>query len=462
VPILRGAAGAVAVTALLIALIAAAPNAEAVPAFARQTGQNCVACHAGGQFPELTPYGRIFKLTGYTIGSRTVPLSAMAVLGYTKTARTGGEDPASFPKDNAVTFQSASVFAAGKITDNAGMFVQVTYDNYSGQNDEGRWVGHTSSDNMDFRLADRFISADRDLIIGASLNNNPQVQDVWNTVPAWAYPYVSSSFQISPTSSGPLLNGALAQQVAGAGAYLFWNQTLYAELSLYKTGNGVWSIMTQGVHNQDQTKLAGANPYWRVALQHEWGPHNAMVGVFGLNARIYPDNADPSGPTSRYRDVGIDAQYQYLLDPHTFSVQASYIQEKTTWAQPLVDGGGVSNTSDKVHALKLKGTYVYEAKYGVSLAYFRIGGTSDAALYGGGTDPDTGQPLGAPVSGNLAGSPGSSGVTAEVFWTPVQYVRIGAQYWFYNTFNGASGNYDGYGRDARANNTLFGYVWGAF
>ncbi|WP_223827279.1 hypothetical protein [Undibacterium oligocarboniphilum] len=45
--------------------------ANALPAFARQTGQNCVACHAGGQFPELTTYGRLFKLTGYTIGSRS-------------------------------------------------------------------------------------------------------------------------------------------------------------------------------------------------------------------------------------------------------------------------------------------------------------------------------------------------------------------------------------------------------
>lgn len=45
-------------------------DAVALPAFARQTGQNCVACHAGGQFPELTPYGRMFKLTGYTMGAR--------------------------------------------------------------------------------------------------------------------------------------------------------------------------------------------------------------------------------------------------------------------------------------------------------------------------------------------------------------------------------------------------------
>ena len=28
-------------------------DAQALPSFARQTGQNCVACHAGGQFPEI-------------------------------------------------------------------------------------------------------------------------------------------------------------------------------------------------------------------------------------------------------------------------------------------------------------------------------------------------------------------------------------------------------------------------
>jgi hypothetical protein len=43
----------------------AVSTAHAVPAFARQTGQNCVACHVS--FPELTPYGRWFKLSGYTI-----------------------------------------------------------------------------------------------------------------------------------------------------------------------------------------------------------------------------------------------------------------------------------------------------------------------------------------------------------------------------------------------------------
>ena len=143
------------------------------------------------------------------------------------------------------------------------------------------------------------------------------------------------------------------------------------------------------------------------------------------------------------------------------TLTASYIHERTTWAGPLIDEGAVSNSSDTLYQVKVKGSYVYNARYGASLTYFRVGGSTDALLYGGGVD-DSGAPLGSPVSGNLAGAPGTSGSIVELFWTPVQWMRIGAQYWAYNRFNGASGNYDGFGRNARDNNTLFVYVWGAY
>ncbi len=50
--------------ASLIACLWWAAPAQAVPAFARQTGQNCIACHVGGFGPQLTPFGRAFKLDG--------------------------------------------------------------------------------------------------------------------------------------------------------------------------------------------------------------------------------------------------------------------------------------------------------------------------------------------------------------------------------------------------------------
>jgi hypothetical protein len=57
-------------------MIGLAPSAQALPSFARQTGQPCGTCHTS--FPGLTPFGRRFKLLGYTTGGglyRTTPFS---------------------------------------------------------------------------------------------------------------------------------------------------------------------------------------------------------------------------------------------------------------------------------------------------------------------------------------------------------------------------------------------------
>jgi hypothetical protein len=51
---------------VIIGWMAAAPYARAIPAFAAQTGEPCSACHIG--FPQLTPYGRLFKMEGYVAG----------------------------------------------------------------------------------------------------------------------------------------------------------------------------------------------------------------------------------------------------------------------------------------------------------------------------------------------------------------------------------------------------------
>ena len=76
--------------------------AHALPAFARQTGQQCATCHAGGQFPELTSFGRMFKMTGYTIGSRAPPLAVMGVAGFAKSTSPSQDE--AFAKDAVALF----------------------------------------------------------------------------------------------------------------------------------------------------------------------------------------------------------------------------------------------------------------------------------------------------------------------------------------------------------------------
>src|ERR1700675_2269443 len=71
-----GLFAAVAVVVVLAGFmtIGFAPPAQALPSFARQTGQPCGTCHT--DFPALTPFGRRFKVLGYTTGGgkfRTTP-----------------------------------------------------------------------------------------------------------------------------------------------------------------------------------------------------------------------------------------------------------------------------------------------------------------------------------------------------------------------------------------------------
>lgn len=480
-------------------------DARALPLFARQTGQNCVSCHAGGQFPELTPYGRMFKLTGYTIGQRVaVPISAMGQITYTKVKDTGkSDDPqADFQKNGSPMFAGGSLFFGGKVTDNIGAFIQWTYDNYAGQrvgdsgNNDGKFQGKPAADNIDIRYADRFVDANRDLVVGFSVNNNPSVADPWSTAAAWMQ-YVPPP---SPTGSRfidaatPFPGFGSGGNVAGLNLYMYLNQMLYAELGLYQTANKGFSFMSAGHDDANTTKLKGVNnPYWRLALTREWGAHNLMVGTSGMVAHLYDSNTDTSDPNSVFRvtNTGLDAQYQYLLDPHTITAQVAYMRQKTNYSANTIAGNagigspsgfvaadGVTpladaNSADTTNTFRAKLSYIYQAKYGGSLAYFNLTGTTNTANQMSGFDPVTGtitstDPLGlgsvlsTRVGGNLSGNPATRGLTYEAFVMPVQYVRVGVQYTAYSKFNGASDNYDGLGRNARDNNSLFFYVWGAY
>jgi len=446
-------------------------SAQAIPAFARQTGQNCVACHAGGQFPELTPYGRLFKMTGYTIGERAIPISMMALGSVSKTANTSkSDDPGQdFQKDGSAIFATASLLIGGKVTDNIGGFAQITYDNYYTLSADGR-QGHSNADNIDLRYADRFISDKRDLIVGFSANNNPSVSDPWNTAAAWMQyvPVPSPTGNRFIDGNTPYPGYGAGGNIAGVTAYAYWNKMIYAELGGYGTAKGLTSFMSAGVDSASKTNLNGINPYWRLAFNHEWGPHSLMVGTAGMVAVVNEnplDTTDP-GATYRYKDLSVDAQYQYLLDPHSVTAQFVYTSNHVRYPtgqadQEVFDAAGNqlanTNLTDLSHVLRAKVTYVYQAKYGGSLGIFNLSGSTNTANLSNNPGPSAGQP-----DGNVTGSTATRGLTLEGFWTPIQYLRVGLQYTAYNRFNGASSNYDGFGRNARDNNSLFLYTWLAY
>ena len=199
----------------MLAGVLSAGAAHGVPSFARQTGQACVACHVS--FPELTPYGRYFKLTGYTIGKSAfssegmnyLPLAAMVQASVTSTRDNHATDPDTGAtvsvnqRNNSGVFCCASVFLASKISDYLGGFVQWSYDNLATTAD-GTLGGHSGIDNTDIRIVGSHVAAggaEPDLIYGATLNNNPTVQDVWNSTPAFGFPFTASSLASTPAAA---------------------------------------------------------------------------------------------------------------------------------------------------------------------------------------------------------------------------------------------------------------------
>ncbi len=418
---------------------------HALPSYARQTGQQCAACHNG--FPELTPYGRLFKLNGYTFtGGNTnwPPLAMMTIPNFTHLAQSqpGGLAPG-FGDNNDVAF-TGSLFYGGKIFDHIGAFIQGTYDQVP---NSIHW------DNTDIRYANTVQLSGRELVYGTSLNNNPTVNDVWNSTPAWGYPYVAS--QLAPTPAATtLIEGSLAQQVLGLNPYIYWNRLVYMEAGGYRTLSP-WSLSALGVPPPGTSSIENIAPSWRLALEPAWGNNTWEVGTFGLAASLVPQRMVGAG-TDHKTDVGFDTQYEFLGARDSFSLQARYILEyqDLSASQAL---GISSNSFNNLHTFHVKGTYYYKQMIGLTAGYFNIQGNSDPLLYGS-------------VSAN--NSPNSNGEIFELDYIPFNYggpafwpwlnMKLGLQYIRYNKFDGASTNYDGLGTNASANNTFFAFAWFAF
>ena len=437
-----------------------ATPAQAVPAFARQTGQDCVACHVGGFGPQLTPFGRAFKLGGYTLqgGSEKhhIPLSAMLVASYTHTTADSSSPPAGFSaNDNFTALQQASIFVAGRLSDSFGVLAQATYSDPGSQN--------VAWDNSDLRFAHDYTIGSVNGIFGVSINNNPTVSDVWNTVPAWQYGFMTSPFGAGYGQT-PMIED-LGGHVLGASAYTLVDNHWYGEFGLYHQLSNWWGNQLHAGGPADPINGGGAGPnggltagggvvsgyapYLRLNYSTNIGANSYEVGLLGMQTKLNPQNpnGDPTivgnGPDETYKDVGVDGSYQYFGEKSIWSVNGLYIHENQSFTQSYTTGA-TANSSNTLDALNVNAAYWYENTYGGTIQFFNVNGSTDPYLYNPATNPQT------------------TGVTWEFDWNPFgqswtnpeKNLRLGVQYTTYSKFAGSS-------QDASGNNSLFVYLWTA-
>jgi hypothetical protein len=501
----RALAGAITASAIFGIVfssitIGAISPADALPSYARQTGQPCGTCHT--DYPSLTPYGRLFKLNGYTTGGGKFrstlfpsqndstkaltaysknplsgmptkapsetgevapyapPISMMAIVGFTHTQADQDSTGSPYSPNNNIVVAPVSLFYGGAITDRIGAFAQLTYNNapFGPQDPADPYTSKLWTwDNVDVRYANAGNIAGMPLTYGITANNNPSVQDPWNTTPAWSFPYAVSSIAPTP-GAGTLIDGTFAAHVGGVGAYAWIDNLVYLELSGYRTLKhdtlaklGADPFAVPGMFD-------GIAPYWRVAVEPHWGNNWWEFGAFGMSARVHPwtftvgsdgfYNNETFTQTDRYNDVGFDSQYQYQGENYWITFRGSYIHENQTLDASFANGLS-SNPSNTLNTFKAFASLAYgnDNRIVFTGQYFDTWGTSDALLYGG-------------LASGL--SPNSNGYIAEISYIPFissnapvwpwANVRIGLQYTYYNKFDGTT-------EGAHDNNTLFAYLW---
>lgn len=425
----------------IAAMVLSTQSAQAVPAFADQTGQPCSSCHIGGFGPQLTPFGREFKILGYTARTQegTIPISAMAIASYLHTAADQPPAPHYAPNDNT-SLDQISLFAAGGINANLGGFSQFTYD---GVARAFAW------DNLDLRVIDQLTIAKTDVVVGLSLNNNPTVQDPWNTLPAWGFPYTDSALAPSPGAS-TVLNGGLAQSALGVTAYAWWNSELYAEAGLYGTPRR--GIM-RALGADGGAVIRGSAPYVRLGYQKDYGTQNFQIGVTALSANLYPGGDRTVADSDNYQDLGVDASYQYMGDgTNIYQVNTRYTHEHQSLGATFALGNA-ANPTNSLEELNADASYYWKNQVGFTAGYFNNWGSADPILYAGNR---TARPDSAGFLFQLDGTP--FGQTASSFGNHLN-LRLGVQYRLFTQFNGAVRNYDGAGADSSGNDTFRIFTW---
>ncbi len=147
-------------------------------------------------------------------------------------------------------------------------------------------------------------------------------------------------------------------------------------------------------------------------------------------AQVYDDPLDTvrSGDAAPLQRLGLDAQYQYLLDPHAVTAQlvscsnitATRTSSRTRRAAsstPTATRCANTNATDTTKCCERRLTYVYQAKYGGSLALLQPDRHHQHAYQTRATTPGTITSTRTSRDhvgdGNLTGNPATRGCTSK-------------------------------------------------
>lgn len=342
----------------LLALVIAPKEAEAIPAFARQAGVSCTACHAH-HTPILNDFGKQFKLSGYTMSIASGPQELMhepihdkmlslpsvfnaSVMTKTRYLQDFKKEPSKPEKTGAERgmvemFDEAFIAIAGRIAENWGYNSEFT-----GNMASGKFVGSWPLAGGQGGLS-LFTTDALGPFYGMEFYNT----GIYRPARAFENRGSTNAAQVTNIGATAATGLALFYQVGGlfVSAGTFSPDTPFSPTHKEETGSD------QG--NNDSG--LGMSMFYRLAYEMNAGETTGMIGVFGTSGKteVGAEWDDPDNPTNKNtletrvtNAMGVDTQWLTTVGGKSMNVTAMYAatpgDKDSIYKSAQYDGSAVS------------------------------------------------------------------------------------------------------------------------
>lgn len=351
------------VSVSLLILIGLMNEAQAIPMFGKQTGLDCTACHLQ-HMPKLNSAGRKFAASGMTVSKMlrdtnstgmdinpSVMVKSMYEETWDKPSATGLIKEVRTTDGDWAVPKTASLFLGGKVSDNVGAIINLSYKDIESNTIAGKVV-YAKEVSEGYLGATVYSSADFGPFSGMENYNS----GLYKPLRTFDIKKLSNAFQASEIGTG-----------AATGAQIYYDAD-----KLF-TGNdhifGTVGIYAPAQDNVDMDLSDNAFPFARMAYEYPLGDFNFILGAFGI---VGGSTVSYTQPLHIERETyGMDFQVEGIIAEKSVSlILSKVLKNKVTYTgrgSNLLDPAEYSNLDNK--AFSVEGEINLTPEFGLKAAY---------------------------------------------------------------------------------------------
>lgn len=333
---------------------------QALPMFAKQTGMDCASCHLQ-HIPKLNTVGRKFAASGMTESIKaadenssgmdlnpSLMVKSIYERTWDKPTESGNIKATGTNIGETSIPRTASLFVGGKVSDDVGAIVNLSYKDLEENSIAGKVVYAKEISNG--YLGAALYSSDNFGPFSGMENYN---SGLYKPLRTFDIRKLSNAFQASEIASGPATG---IQVYYDADKLFVGSDHIFATVGLYAPAQD----------NLHFNLASNQLPFARVAYEYPIGDFNVIAGVFGISGG---STVSSTSPLHIERETyGMDLQLEgNIADKSVSLILSNIFRNKVTYSGIGAGTGDFNNVLND--ALSLEGEVNLTPSFGVKAAY---------------------------------------------------------------------------------------------